>query len=404
MATEEMNVDERYKYLRLMQDRYRKADRVGKARLLDEAQAVTGLQRKHLVACLNSPDLRRRRRNRERSRVYGGEVEHAVHLVADTLDWIGADRLQPGLAGTAEHLARFGHLSLSTELSLQLEVISISTVRRIMQRIGRPADALPQVRRGRRPDSFVESMVPIGVIPWDEPEPGHFETDLVLHNAPGQEGPFVCSMHLLDVLTGWSERFAILGHDFDEMWRAIQAFREHCPILAREIHTDNGPEFMNLAFVSHFGAEAVHAQLTRGRKGEKNDNRFVEQKNSSLIRAYLGHMHLYTANHRALLAQLYEDMWCYYNLFQPVVRQTSRHVESGANGLCRLVRTQDRAATPLERLLRAKPPLARVTAERLQALHHDTDPLALKRRIHHQLTELARTAHQDETEETISFR
>jgi hypothetical protein len=104
-----------------------------------------------------------------------------------------------------------------------------------------------------------------------------------------------------------------------------------------------------------------------------------------------------------MLDQLYEDMWCYYNLFQPVVRQTSRHVESGANGLYRIVRTQDRAATPLERLLRAKPPLARATAESLQALYQDTDPLELKRPIHRQLGELAQMVHQEERREAISF-
>jgi hypothetical protein len=246
-------------------------------------------------------------------------------------------------------------------------------------------------------------MVPVGVIPWDEPEPGHFETDLVLHNCAGQEGAFVCSMQLLDVLTGWSERFAILGYEFGEMWRAVQAFRQHCPIPVREIHTDNGPEFMNQAFVSHFGQDHVHGRLTRGREGFKNDNRFVEQKNSSLIRAYLGHLYLHTAEHRLLLDQLYELMWCYYNLFQPVVRQTSRSAESGANGLVRIVRTQDRAATPLQRLLQAKPPLARETAQRLQTLYHDTDPLELKRRIHRQLGELAQLVHQEERSEAVSF-
>jgi hypothetical protein len=81
-----------------------------------------------------------------------------------------------------------------------LQGISISTVRRIMRRIGRTADALPHVRRGRHPDSVAQSMVPVGVIPWDEPEPGHFETDLVLHSCAGQDGTFVCSMQLVDVL------------------------------------------------------------------------------------------------------------------------------------------------------------------------------------------------------------
>lgn len=92
-------------------------------------------------------------------------------------------------------------------------------------------------------------------------------------------------------------------------------------------------------------------------------------------------------------------MGCYYNLFQPVVRQTSRQAEMGINGLVRIVRTQDRAATPLERPLRAKPPLARETAQRLQALHYATDPLELKRRIHRQLGELAQLAHQTERRE-----
>ena len=403
MTTEEMNTDERFKYLRIMQERYRQADRQAKSRLLDEACAMTGLHRKHVIARMNSPTLQRRKRNRERSRAYGADVEHVVGLVADALDWIGAERLQPGLVTTAQHLARFGHLTLSDELLSKLQDVSISTVRRILRRVGRPVNAPPQVRRGRRPDSVVQAQVLVGVIPWDEAEPGHFEADLVLHGTAGLKGPYVCSLQLVDVLTGWSERFAILGHEFDEMWQAIQAFKERCPIRAREIHTDNGSEFINRAFVSQFGPETLNTQLTRGRVGSKNDNRFVEQKNSSLIRAYLGNLYLYTAKHRDLLDQLYEDMGLYYNLFQPVVRQTSRRVETGDHGLIRIVRTQDRAATPLERLLRAKPPLAREVAEHLQSLHHDTDPLELKRRIHRQLDELVQLAHRDAALEAICF-
>jgi hypothetical protein len=395
MATEKMNSDERFKYLRMMQERYRKANRPGKSRLLDELQAMTGLHRKHLIACMQSPSLQRRKRNRERSRVYGPDVERVVALVADALDWIGAERLQAALVATAQHLEHFGHLTLPPELLTQLQAISVGTVRRMLQRIGRPANAPPQVRRGRRPDSLVQALVPVGVIPWDEPEPGHFEADLVLHCAPDKEGLFVCSLQLVDVLTGWSERFAILGHDFDQMWQALQAFKERCPISVRELHTDNGSEFINRALVSQFGPEALNGQLTRGRVGYKNDNRFVEQKNSSLIRAYLGNLYLFSAAQRTLLDQLYEMMGCYYNLFQPVLRQTSRRAESGANGVVRIVRTQDRAATPLERLLRAKPPLARETAARLQKLYQETDPLDLKRRIHRQLNELVQLAQQE---------
>ncbi len=404
MDTEGLTVDERYKLLRRIQPQYRIADRATKSRLLDEACDLTDLCRKHVITCLNKPSIERHKRNRERSRTYGPDVEHVVAIVADALDWIGPERLQPGLAATAQHLARFGHLTLSEELLTKLQAVSVGTVRRIMRRIGRPRDAPPQVRRGRRPDSLVQARVPVGVIPWDEPEPGHFEADLVLHNMANVEGPYVSSLQCIDVLTGWSERFALMGHGFDEMWQAIQAFKTRCPIPVREIHTDNGSEFMNHAFASQFGSEALNAQLTRGRLGYKNDNRFVEQKNSSLIRAYLGNLFLYTPEHRALLDQLYADMGLYYNLFQPVVRQTSRRAAMGANGVVRIVRTQDRAATPLERLLRAKPPLASAAREQLVALHRNTDPLELKHRIHEQLTALTRLAQLDAQRDAVLFR
>ena len=45
---EQMTIEERYKYLRKMQKRYRKAKRAEKGRLLDEMMAVTGLHRKSL--------------------------------------------------------------------------------------------------------------------------------------------------------------------------------------------------------------------------------------------------------------------------------------------------------------------------------------------------------------------
>ena len=68
MDTEEnMTIDERRKYLRLTQKRYMRANRKGKARLLDEMEAVTGLHRKALIRLLKS-DLRRALRRKQRGR------------------------------------------------------------------------------------------------------------------------------------------------------------------------------------------------------------------------------------------------------------------------------------------------------------------------------------------------
>ena len=50
---EKMSVDERYKYLRMMQKRYKKAAPEGKSELLDEMEAVTGQHRKYLIRQMN---------------------------------------------------------------------------------------------------------------------------------------------------------------------------------------------------------------------------------------------------------------------------------------------------------------------------------------------------------------
>ena len=46
---------------------------------------------------------------------------------------------------------------------------------------------------------------------------------------------------------------------------------------------------------------------------------FVEQKYDTPVRAYLGQARLDTAEQCAALNTLYDQMWVYYNLFQPVL-------------------------------------------------------------------------------------
>jgi len=397
MATEErMDVSERFKYLRMMKALYYEADRAGKGRFLNDMETMTGLCRKHLIVHMNSPGPYRRRRWRERSRKYRSDVEEAVALIADTLDWICAERLKPALPKMAVHLAKFGEMHTTPPLVEQLAQISTSTLRRMLRRIGPPPDRLPQARRGRRPDSVAQTMVPVRVIPWQEPEPGHFEVDLVFHNRSGLAGPFVCTIQFIDVLTGWSERFAILGYEFDTIWKALCAFKAQCPLPVREIHTDNGSEFINLPLVSHFGEAMVGAEMTRGLPGHKNHNRFVEQKNGSLVRAYLHDLYLFTPDHVTMLNALYADMRVYYNFYQPVLRQVARRAVTYPDGICRIIREQDVAKTPLDRLLQAKPPISRQTAQNLRAIFDSTNPRALKQRIHERLTRLYRTSERDE--------
>src|SRR5579863_6481183 len=112
---DEMTIDEKRKYVKLMAVRYRKAKRTERSALLTEMQAVLHQHRKHLIRVLNGASLERKKRQRPRGRRYGEEVERVVLKVWESLDSLCAERLQPGLVHTAQHLARFGVLSLTPE-------------------------------------------------------------------------------------------------------------------------------------------------------------------------------------------------------------------------------------------------------------------------------------------------
>jgi hypothetical protein len=123
-------------------------------------------------------------------------------------------------------------------------------------------------------------------------------------------------------------------------------------------------------------------KLSRSRPYHKNDNRFVEQKNDTLVRAYLGHVRLDSQEERDELDELYDRMWLYYNFFQPVLRLESKTVE-GSRVRCQW----DKARTPFERLCKTTA-ISAEKKEQLQRLMEKTNPRALRREIYERLDRL----------------
>jgi hypothetical protein len=207
--TDRMDIDERRKYLDKVQPRSQEANRPQKGRLLDEMVAVTGLHRKTLIGHVNFP-LDGKERCRERGKSYGPDVDDTLRVITESHDDICAERLQPNLVPMAEQLASHGELVVTEALLDQLGRISVSTVQRRLSRLRQDE---PQRRRDRgaaKPSGLLH-QVPMGRIPWDVGEPGHFEVDLVHHCGSSASGLYICTLQMLDVATGWTERAAVLG-------------------------------------------------------------------------------------------------------------------------------------------------------------------------------------------------
>jgi hypothetical protein len=130
-----------------------------------------------------------------------------------------------------------------------------------------------------------------------------------------------------------------------------------------------------------WGERVQGVALSRSRPYHKNDNRFVEQKNHTLVRAYLGQDRLDSVAQTLATNQLYHRMWLYYNLFQPVMRLQEKQVVREEGQLTRVVRRHDQARTPFDRLCETE---AILPEHRLflEALRDQINPRLLRQQIY----------------------
>lgn len=381
---EKMSVDERRKVLKKFQNRYLLADRQEKGRILGELEKLLGMHRKSFSRLLHG-DLERKPRTRQRRRTYGIEVQRALMVIAESLDYLCAERLKPNLVWMAKHLETHGELETTPELLGKLERISVSTVRRLLDRAAQDQPRLP--RKGPREANRFRRRVPTRRIPWHEQEAGHFEVDLVHHCGISPSGQYVHTLQMIDVATGWSERVATLGRSWRVMEDGFRRILARLPFPVLEIHPDNDGAFFNYHLDRFWREKVQGVELSRSRAFHKNDNPFVEQKNSTLVRAYLGFHRLDTVQQTNLLNQLYDCMWVYYNLFQPVMRLEEKIITPLPNGRSRTKRRYDQAQTPFDRLCQTGQ-LSAELEQQLAVLRDVTNPRQLRTEVVDMLTKL----------------
>ncbi len=381
---DDMTISERRKYLHKMWGLYRDASKKEKGKLLDDMEHVTGLNRKSIIRILNGR-LSRKKRTNERGPTYGTEVIDAARMISHALDHPCAERLQPNLVFMAKHLSNHNQLFLDKNILAGLESISVSTLKRNLTNINKSADKIGRKRFPKRKRNTFKEVYPMHRIPYDIPQPGHFEVDLVLHCDEDNAGEYIHTIQMVDVATGWCGIQAVYGRSYRVMKDGFEWILANLPIPVVEIHPDNGNEFFNQHLLRFWKNTIPDLAISRSRPYHKNDNRFVEENNASLIRAYIGHGRLDTLQHLMILRDIYKDLMCYHNFFQPVMKTIQKNYIDEVH----YRRVFDTARPPLDRLA-ATNVITKDHLEMLMYMRDQVDIIALRERLERNITDLWR--------------
>lgn len=359
-------------YLGKLRERYRKARKKERSKILDEFVATTGYHRKHAIALLRG---KRRHRNpktpsqRVRRCIYLAEDKRAVLWLAELFDQIGSKRLRVAMDVELDHLRC--HLGVSRACFKRLEQISPST----MDRFRRTEHRVPARHHGgTKPGTLLKSQIKVRTwADWDDKRPGFEEIDLVQHEGGNSSGFFACTLDVTDVSTGWTEMRAVLNKAQIHVFAALKHIRHDLPFPLLGIDSDNGSEFIN----DELARYCDHEQLTftRGRAGRKNDNPYVEQKNWSVIRRLVGYGRYETQTQVNQLNAVFAVYRLYVNHFLPVQKLVSK-VREGS----KTKKVYDDPKTPYQRVLNS-PQVSPKDKRKLRAIHTKLDVVELKRQL-----------------------
>ncbi|MGH7706795.1 MAG: integrase catalytic domain-containing protein [Vulcanimicrobiaceae bacterium] len=366
--------------------RYRAGSREAKSRILEEFASVSGYHRKSAIRILNGAATSDEGdRGRRRPRVYDEAARQALIVLWEASDRVCGKRLKALLSILVPALERNGHLKLNAEIRSKLTSMSAATIDRQLRDIRTVAGQ----RRKRKVPTVLRKSVPIRTFAdWNDPVPGFMEIDLVSHCGDVAAGSFAHTLTLTDIASGWTECLPLLFRDSNLVVEAIDGLRRSLPFRLAGIDVDNGGEFLNDVLLRYCTAEGI--VFTRSRPYHKNDQAWVEQKNGSVVRRFVGYHRLEGAEAVEALARLYSATRLFVNFFQPSFKLKEK-IRAGS----RIVKRYHTPETPSSRLLAVDAVSSQVKA-RLHEITAKLDPLQLLdeiRRVQHDIVRIGEGEH-----------
>lgn len=346
-----MSKKSKVEYLYEIIERYKKAGKEEKKKILDEFCTVCCFHRKYAIKLLNQSPLQEDKKQRKRAgrkkKYHTDGVINFLKTLWKKTNLICSDRLKAAIPIWLP-IYKKTISALSKQDEELLREISPATIDRILAKFRGK-----YTKRGlctTRPGSIIRDLIPIKTNQWDENRPGFIEVDLVAHCGTSVAGEYINTLDIVDIATGWTSQRAVWGKGEVNTFKAIREIELTLPFRIRGFDSDNGKEFMNYRLLKYFKHRTQPVNYTRSRAYNKNDNAHIEEKNWTVVRQYIGYDRLNNPEQLELLNDLYRnDLNYFLNYFLPSVKLISKERQGS-----KIKKKYDKAKTPFQRLFESK--------------------------------------------------
>ena len=379
-----MDMNSKKQYLQDLQKEYLKSCKKEKSLLLDEAVKRTSQNRNYLVRRLLPCTIwvKPKRLAITRSRQYGSDLLLPLVMLWDIFNKPCGQRLKSSIKDELSRLRSYREISVTDEQASKILKMSAKTIDTLL--VHEKSVRLLNEKYREKKNPLLYQLIPTKMIDgWDREVLGQIQIDGVEHCGQTTAGEYANTVAHTDISSSWWEAEAVMGKGQRRTLEAIKAARLRFPFDWKEVHPDNGASFINYYIYDYTKAEKL--EFSRSRPYHKNDNCFIEQKNSQNVRKVVGYVRYDTELEFKILNSIYRnELRLYKNFFQPVMRLESKERNKG-----HIYRKYQEAKTPY-RWLMDSPETPLEVKQKLKAEYDTLNPADLKRRIDIKIKQLAK--------------
>jgi len=365
-----------------LRERYFKGSKKIKGEILNEYCRNTGQDRKYAIKKFRyKVKIKKKEERKKRKGFYDGEDISVLVDIWKIFDCPCGQRLEGILKVETERLRNFKEIFCSDKTAEKIKMMKSATIDR---RLSHEKEVQRLKAKYKKRSSFLLSTIPVKTsAEWDRLEIGNLQVDFVESCGASTSGEYANNLSICDISSGWWEGEAVMGKGQQRALAALDGCRKRFPFPWKEFHPDNGTNLLNFAVYAY--AEKEKLKFSRSRPYHKNDNCFIEQKNSTHVRQVIGYLRYDSPEEQACLNDLYQnELRLYKNFFQPVMKLVKKERMGG-----KIKRKYDKAKTPCQRLIESDQIAQEVKIE-LARLHESLNPAELKRSIDKKLDNLYR--------------